>query len=42
MAHHEVDFRRNENLIEVHRQLESIIDAEGDQSLKDIIDYANM
>ncbi|XP_020893116.1 ras guanyl-releasing protein 3 isoform X2 [Exaiptasia diaphana] len=42
MAHHQVDFRRNEQLIDIHRQLESIIDAEGDQSLKDIIDYANI
>lgn len=42
MSHHEVDFRKNENLIEVHQQLESIINAEGDQSLRDIIDYANV
>ena len=42
MTHKEIDFRRNEKLIDVHRQLESIIDAEGDQPLKDIIDYSNM
>ncbi|KAK3730255.1 hypothetical protein QZH41_019084, partial [Actinostola sp. cb2023] len=42
MTHKEIDFRRNEKLIDVHRQLESIIDAEGDQPLKDIIDYSNI
>ncbi|XP_031550693.1 ras guanyl-releasing protein 3-like isoform X2 [Actinia tenebrosa] len=42
MSNHENDFRKNEKLAFVHKEMEELVYAEGDSSLRDIIDFSNM